>query len=334
MTADLALLTGLLPRWGLDAAASLVPSAQGSNNETFLFRQGGRRFVLRVSSRLPAAQIEVEHDILRRLGQAGLPFAVPRPLATRDGRTAVESEAGIVTLCPLIPGDHPDLTREPVLERYGRAVAQLGQALRAVPVADAPRDWRGHPRPGDLTRGEIARLRHELRVAGVPDARTAPLDTVARGWDQDWLPAAGQLPVQVIHGDLASGNTLVKADSGEVTGLLDFQLCGTGFTVQDPLAALYNAPVLASRDWPPLVTAFLRGYASVRRLSRAEAGALPALLLARSFGSALWRAEQWQAGHAELSEVTGRITRLEEVAGWVAAHGARLRSVALAATGH
>jgi Ser/Thr protein kinase RdoA (MazF antagonist) len=334
MTADPALLTGLLPRWGLDAAAALVPAARGSNNETFLFGQGGRRFVLRVSSRLPAAQIAVEHRILRRLGQAGLPFAVPRPLAAGDGRTAVESEAGIVTLCPLIPGDHPDLTRGPVLERYGRAVAQLGQALQRMPLADAPRDWRGHPRPGAPSRGEIARLRHELRAAGVPDAQTAPLDTVARGWERDWLPDAGRLPVQVIHGDLASGNTLVDPESGAVTGLLDFQLCGTGFAVQDPLAALYNSPLLASRDWPPRVTAFLRGYASVRPLSRAEAGALPALLLARSFGSALWRAGQWQAGHVELGEVTGRITRLGEVAGWVAAHGPHLESLAVAASGH
>jgi Ser/Thr protein kinase RdoA (MazF antagonist) len=135
----------------------------------------------------------------------------------------------------------------------------------------------------------------------VPDAQTAPLDTVARGWGRDWLPDAGQLPVQVIHGDLASGNTLVDPE----------KRCG-------------HRPARL-----PAVRDRLRGYASVRPLSRAEAGALPALLLARSFGSALW-----QASHVELGEVTGRITRLGKVAGRVAAHGPHLESLAVAASGH
>jgi homoserine kinase type II len=330
MTADPGLLAALLPRWGLDAATALVPAAQGSNNETLLLRQGSQRFVLRVSSRLPAAQIAVEHRILQELGQAGLPFAVPRPVAALDGRTAVETEAGIVTLCPLIPGVHPDLAYEPALERYGRATAQLGQALRAVPLADAPRDWRDHPRPGNPAPADLARLGRELAAAQVPAPRTALLDRVSRRLEQDWPAGVGSLPAQVIHGDLASGNTLASPDNGEITGLLDFQLCGAGFAVQDPVAALYNSPVLSLQDWPPLIAAFLRGYASVRPLLSAETEALPVLLLARSFGSVLWRAEQWRAGQAGLSEVTSRVTRLEATAAWVTANGARLRSLAAA----
>ena len=41
-----------------------------------------------------------------------------------------------------------------------------------------------------------------------------------------WWPGTGGLPAQVIHGDLAPSNLLADPDSGEVTGLLDFEHAG------------------------------------------------------------------------------------------------------------
>ena len=74
-----------------------------------------------------------------------------------------------------------------------------------------------------------------------------------------WWPGTDDLPAQVIHGDLAPSNMLADPDTGEVTGLLDFELAGAGFGVQDILAALYNSTALSAPDWPRRTAAFLRG---------------------------------------------------------------------------
>ena len=148
---------------------------------------------------------------------------------------------------------------------------------------------------------------------------------------QQWWPAADGLPAQVIHGDLAPSNLLADPDSGEVTGILDFELAGAGFRVQDVLAALYNSAALRAPDWPRHTAAFLRGCASARRLEPAEVAALPELLVARSLGSVLWRAARWRAGLGRYGEVTGHVARLQTTMRWLAANEDTFLSVAGAA---
>ena len=329
MPADPQLPARLLPRWGFPPDASLSPARQGSNNQTFLLRSAGRRFVLRISGTLTVAQVRAEHRILRRLRQDGLPFAVPEPVPARDGTTVVATAAGPATICRWIPGAHPDLEDETALEGFGRATGLLGDALRAVPAGDAAGDWLTDPlqaRPGARDVGSAAR---ELRAAGIGAGQAAALEEAARQAGQDYWPgAAGPLPVQVIHGDLGASNVLVDQGTGRVSGLLDFEFAGTGLRVQDFLAALYNSPALESPRWSPRTAAFARGYNSVRPLGPAEAGALPRLLLARSLGSALWRVDRWRSGHARLSEVDDRLSRLAATMTWLAANGAELRALA------
>jgi homoserine kinase type II len=144
-----------------------------------------------------------------------------------------------------------------------------------------------------------------------------------------WWSQASRLPAQVIHGDLAPSNVLADPGTGEMTGVLDFELAGAGFRVQDILAALYNSTALSAPDWPHRTAAFLRGCASVGRLEPAEVAALPELLIVRSVGSALWRAARWRAGPGNFSEVVAHIGRLEETTRWLAANGDVFLSVAI-----
>jgi homoserine kinase type II len=330
--ADPESLTRLLSRWGFPADASLSRARRGSNNQTFLLRTGDRRFVLRISGSLSVAQVHAEHRILERLRQAGLPFAVPEPVPARDAATVVATAAGPATVCRWIPGAHPDLDDRTALAGLGRTAGLLGEALRAVPLEDGTGDWRTDPlrvRPGAQ---DVAAVVRELRGAGISAGQTAALEAAARRAGPDhWPGAAGPLPAQVIHGDLGASNMLVDQATGRVNGVLDFEFAGPGFRVQEFLAALYNAGALDAPDWPSRTAAFAAGYASVHRLDSAEAQALPGLLLARSLGSALWRADRWRAGRAELSEVGDRLSRLAATVSWLAANAGELR--ALAASG-
>jgi len=124
---------------------------------------------------------------------------------------------------------------------------------------------------------------------------------------------------------------LADPDTGEITGLLDFELAGAGFWAQDVLAALYNSAALRTADWQRRSSAFLRGCAAVRRLGPAEVAALPELLIARALGSVLWRAARWKARLGHLDEVTAHAGRLGATMRWLAANGDVFLAVATAA---
>jgi homoserine kinase type II len=321
----------LLPLWGFPPGTGIAPAdEQGTNNRTFLVCHGQRRYVLRVSGFLSVAEIRAEHRILWRLQQGDLPFQVPEPVAAPDGRTVIGTPAGSATVCRWLPGVRPGMDGEAAFERFGRAAGLLGTALADVPLGDAMRDWRTDPRwvrPGDPS---IDVLCGELRSAGMSAGQAELLDAAARRAGR-WWPDADGLPAQVIHGDLAPSNVLADPDTGEVIGLLDFELAGAGFRVQDILAALYNSTALGTPDWLRRTAAFLRGCASVRRLETAEVAALPELLIARSLGSVLWRASRWRAGLGRFGEVTAHVGRLEATTRWLAANGDAFLSVAAAA---
>ena len=219
---------GLLARWGIPADAELARAERGSNNQTFAVAHGGVRWVLRISQNLSAAQARAEHRLLGKVRAAGLPFGVPEPVATLSGNTVAEMPAGPATLCRWMPGVRPDLAAEPELERFGQAIGLLSRALAPVPWSDAPQDWRGDPLRAHPDAPQAAELARALRGAGVPAARVRRLEIAARHV-LPWAPeTGGDLPVQIVHGDLGASNVLVDERTGEVTGVLDFELAGPG----------------------------------------------------------------------------------------------------------
>jgi homoserine kinase type II len=329
--ADLEFAATLLPLWDFPPDAYIAPAdEQGTNNRTFLVRHRQQRYLLRVSGFLSVAEVRAEHRILRRLRHSGLSFQVPEPVAASSGRTVIATKAGPAAVCRWLPGVRPGMDGEAALERFGRAAGLLGVALADVPLADALRDWRTDPRwvqPGDPP---IDVLCAELRSAGMSAEQAEVLGAAARRAGR-WWPGTESLPAQFIHGDLAPSNVLTDPGTGEVTGLLDFELAGVGFRVQEILAALHNSAVLGAPDWPDRTAAFLRGCATVRRLEPAEVAALPELLNARLLGSVLWRAARWRAGLGHFGEVTAHVGRLEATTRWLAATEDAFLSVAAAA---
>ena len=325
-------LPHLLAAWqlGTDADTDISRPEHGTNNQTFLVARAGQRFVLRISENLILAQVQAEQRLLRRLGRAGLPFAVPEPLAATDGKTVIETPAGPATLSRWLPGVLPDFGSEAALERFGRAVGVLGQALQQVPPADAPQDWLSSPLPVPVDGPDGEGLWRELRAAGVSGEQAALLARLAAGFTQWWAGAVGTLPVQVVHGDLAASNVLADPETGRVSALLDFEIAGAYLRVQDFMVALYQSGALEGPAWPGRSAAFARGHASVRALTAAEVETLPELLVSRLVGSVLWRAARWRRGQARLVEVVDRIDRLETTMRWLAVHGEELVALVIA----
>jgi homoserine kinase type II len=287
---------------------------------------GSQRWVLRVSQNLSVGQVCAEHRLLRRLRHVGLPFQVPAPLTAKNGDAVVVTPAGPATLCSWIPGVRPDLASELALERLGRAIGVLGLAMRDVPLRDAPQDWRGdrlrvHPEVPD-----VEELCLELGVTGV---RPEQLDLLraAAGRLAAWQPTAGSLPVQVVHGDLGASNVLVNEQTGELTGLLDFEIAGADFRVQDLVAALLLSGALEGCHWESRAAAIVRGSIAVQRLNGEEIRAVPELMVCRSVGSVLWRAGRWRRGQAQAADVVDRIDELGTTLRWLTAHSGQLMAL-------
>jgi Ser/Thr protein kinase RdoA (MazF antagonist) len=317
-------VTDLLAKWAIPADAEVSGADRGSNNGTFIVAQAGRRWVLRISQNLSVEQVRAEHRLLGRLRVAGLPFRVPEPVPARGCGTVVSSAAGPVTLCQWLPGVGPDLVREPELERFGQAIGLLGAAMRPVPPEDAPHHWSGDPlevHPGVPVVGELC---DELRVAGVTPSRVGLLTAAARRVATSWSEVADRLPRQVVHGDPAPSNVLVEESTGRVTGLLDFEIAGTAFRVEDLVVGLLQSGVLARPRWQRDASALVRGYLSAQRLDEAEVDAIPEMLLWRACGTVLWRAGRWRSGLPELDDVIGRLDALADTVSWLAANGEQL----------
>jgi homoserine kinase type II len=324
---------GLLARWGIPADAELVRAERGCNNRTYAVAHRGRRWVLRISQNLSTAQARAEHRLLGQVRAADLPFGVPVPVPTLAGDTVAETPAGPATLCRWIPGMRPDLDTEPALERFGRVIGLLSQALRTVPWSDAPQDWRGDPLRAHPDAPETAELVRALRDAGLPPARVRRLEAAACHVVPGTPETGGGLPAQVVHGDLGASNALVDERTGEVTGVLDFEMAGPDARVQDLLIGLLLSGALAGPGWACRAAALVRGHAAVLPLNQAEIQAVPDLLVLRCVGSVFWRAGRWRRGQATLSDVADRVAVLEAVAAWLAVHRGRLLTVLAAAGG-
>ena len=124
----------ILSVWEVGAPARIEQLSRGSNNATFDVLAAGKRYILRVyPPTVRSEQIRYEHELLTRLGEVPLSFAVPAPIASPTGDTLVAVPAGgMAALFPFIRGEEAhdlDLTQTRAL---GAALGELDDALSTV----------------------------------------------------------------------------------------------------------------------------------------------------------------------------------------------------------
>jgi Ser/Thr protein kinase RdoA (MazF antagonist) len=198
----------------------------------------------------------------------------------------------------------------------GRALAQLDRALGQL----------------DLPVRSPATIRdvHSL----VPDpseaideldlgARASPIQALLDHVDATHDAIAGSLPRQIIHGDFAFINVLVR--DGKVTGLLDFEFAGPDLRAADLACAMYITTVRAASDerWATL-EALAAGYRRSLPLDPVEVAAIPDLMRRRSaFGLIHWIG-RYRQGIAAKQEPLDRIGRALMLATWLDENAARV----------
>ncbi|WP_062296989.1 phosphotransferase family protein [Demequina maris] len=200
-----------------------------------------------------------EHDMLRSERDhlalvAGLDVPAPSVLLEDFSRAVADVDVLVMTLVPGVPWDAAVDVMSPAAN--ARAFHQVGEILAALGAVHGPRF--GFPadgfRLGDGTWPGFLRL---LVASAVDDAAAWGVD-VESGRLVAAVEAASEALAEVteptlVHADLWHGNVLVDPQTGDVTGVVDFERSLFG----DPLWGLAGGETHASGPFEP---AKVRGY--------------------------------------------------------------------------
>ncbi|MFH1918811.1 MAG: phosphotransferase, partial [Planctomycetota bacterium] len=138
-------LSLVLDAFGL-APPGDVQAAGGTATAKWVVTSAAGRFVLRVRPAEVADEesIRFDHEVLRRLAAAGLPF--PTPLARNDGSTWLRLGDRVYEVFPWVAGEPFDYGDAEAVHRLGTFLARFHQALgQDVPPGKEGRLREDHP---------------------------------------------------------------------------------------------------------------------------------------------------------------------------------------------
>ncbi|MDG0789452.1 phosphotransferase [Cohnella ginsengisoli] len=237
----------LLNRYDPGRRWTVSEGESGWNNTTRIAESDrGDKRVLRIyETHKDAEKIAFEHDVLLKLSEAALPFAIPRPLALPDGATYAtlsDSTGRYAALFTYTDGIRPNGMDPVVAESIGTAVGRLSLALRELMPTAAPAYLpcyeleRTHP----SCPGSVIAAFCEAPPAAFHDLRDSLLriGETMRAF-QAALQKVRSLPHQLVHGDINDSNLLVSMhDRTQIAAILDFEFCTTELRAMEPAVAL------------------------------------------------------------------------------------------------
>ncbi|MBA3274256.1 MAG: phosphotransferase [Chloroflexia bacterium] len=318
----------ILTHWALVPPLEVEPIATGTNNRSFLVKSGMHFCVLKWYRNVGNLErLRFEHKLLGALAAARLPFAVPTPLPTRTGDTTVEithdRDVSRFALFQHIPGRAAAFGSSVETRRCGEALAILDQVLDAltlestVPIPETFGDLSSiHPSVPD-PRAAIEKVFREQALA-------TALARIVKLAGERWQSCTSDWNAQLIHGDFYPTNTMM--DSGEVSGILDFEFSGTGYRAMDFTIGL---AAFSTKSWDdgcswPLVESFAQGYLRRTPLAEEDLATVPILLLTREVTSLIHWLGRKEHGLTTVDDLHARARRLLSLDRWLEAHQTRL----------
>jgi homoserine kinase type II len=292
------------------------------SNESHFVTSAAGEHVLRVHVNKPVHAIRFEHELLRRLIEADLPFRVPQPLSTLRGDTvAIDVDsARQCALFPRIPGEALADSDPETVARAAEAFARLDVALGGIERTDLPSPMFA----GDLRALHRAITDFEQLDEVLGEQGRMMVERAA----ENSAPIYASLPTQLIHGDFSFGNVLARG--GRVRGIVDFEYAGRDVRAMELAAGVSSAILRENGEslWRPV----LRGYLGTLRLDAMELGALPALVALHWAVILVWWAGRSLDGHPFPDGPAALVDRALEVERWISARGRELVAEALRAS--
>jgi homoserine kinase type II len=260
----------------------------GANNTTRFVTVDDEQYVLRIyETHQDEDKVKFEYALLAALAEMTLPFSIPQPVRSRDGKTIVKTRDGkIAGLFRYLDGVNPTLNELGEIQSFGRIAGQLSASLAHVQI---------NQRPAYRPYYEIENthpscsLQYVLSFCKKPPREFSELTTELQViYEQltsfmEQVPILKQLPHQLVHGDLNASNILANEDR-VVSAVLDFEFVTNDLRVME-LAVCLSDSIQPSEDstitWAK-INAFLTGYGQSLKLAEAEIEAVPVLIQLRS----------------------------------------------------
>lgn len=315
--------------------AIVTPTSSGVNNVVqYVKTADDQDLILRIyNNGCNTAAVEYEHAILENIDRASLPFQVPQYIpslttTTNDSdsssttaTTMVQLESGTqCCMCFRIPGVLPKNSDPKPL---GRATGQLMKAMAKLtlddttmppPIAPYYRVYEVHKAiGGDADKFYNYCLRSEFDTCreGI-----TTLCQALRSIDQSVeRMLALNLPQQIIHGDLHYDNVLCDDETGEVTGLLDFEFCTRDWRAMEVAVCL--SKYVGEDDPFPLVDSFIDGYCEHGELTEEECRGLPDMINLRVLSNCVYFVGRALSGQDTIASLTTRADMYAQRVLWV-----------------
>jgi Ser/Thr protein kinase RdoA (MazF antagonist) len=223
----------------------------------------------------PAEDVTWLHGFMTRLAGAGFPS--PRPLPCFDGMSWIVAGGWLWEIVSFLPGHAVGWAAVPPMEEAGALLGRYHVAVRQIQVTGQ--------RPSALPLAEVPPVLLPHQLEAIPPERAALIRQLAAQLVRD-LDDNGHLARErmVIHGDFTNDNVIARGTPPEASGVIDFAVAH----VETPLADIGYGLWRSGRPYEqagyldlPRVRRFLRGYASIVRLTPDQAGVIPLYLRGR-----------------------------------------------------
>ncbi|MFC6160043.1 aminotransferase [Kribbella jiaozuonensis] len=267
--------------YGIEGEATELGSQQDAN---FLVSAADAQYVLKVSNAaftredLAAQDLAAAH-VARHEADIQVPGAVPGPDGSTVQPIAFGGRPTYARLVTFVAGDvlsdsaylAPEIVAAlgDLAARTSRALAGLGGE---VPARSLQWDLRNAAEV-------VTRLADFVTVPGGPDAARAAASTAAKAL----APYAGNLPLQVIHGDLTDDNVIATVDADgrrRPVGVIDFGDLTESWSIAE-LAVTCTSLLYHSPDLSTMLPAIV-AYDRIRPISDDELAALGPLVVLRA----------------------------------------------------
>jgi Ser/Thr protein kinase RdoA (MazF antagonist) len=271
------------PRSLLDAGdlAVLPGSVRPREGRAWLVAWHGTRGVLRSlpvraeSMALLRQDVTWLHGFLTRL--AGTGFPAPRPLGCFGGTSWTADDGALWETMSYLSGHAVGWNAAPSMEEIGALLGRYHAAARQVEMTSQ--------RPTALPLAEVPAVLLSHKLEMVSPERVVAIRRLASQLTCD-LDEAGQLAADhfVIHGDFTNDNVIADGAPPAATGVIDFALAHVETPLADIGYGLWRSGRPNERaDHLDLrrIQRFVRGYASMIRISPDEAAVIPLYMRGR-----------------------------------------------------
>lgn len=271
----------ILSLYDLGKVQQLTPLSLGISNSNYRLQTQSGVYLFKISNDKNYDQLAQEQRLLLYLHEKKYPYSLC-PIALKDKSHIYHYEDYFGVIYPFIEGIPPG-PGDQTCRAIGEALAKLH--LIELPPAD-------YIRPHEEVGFGVEQMAKYCMTSTCPEDFKVAFETICPDRGESFKNS--QFERRIIHGDLYYDNTLF--DHNHLAAVLDFEQGGIGEAILDLGISISGTCLEKGFVSFGLVESFLRGYESIRPLSKMEKQILNQVICLGLLSISLWRIKRFKEG--------------------------------------